>query len=393
MNISLFIASRLKFKGKLAIVCIAVSFLVMIFAVAISSGFRIGIRDALSEISGDVQITPVDMNYLDESSPIERNAPYVSRIESLQEVRGVRPAIYRAGIVKSGTNIHGVLFKAFPSAVADSSASLGISLPSTLASKLQVGVGDFVPAYFIGERTKVRKFRVQSVYEPLIQSDDRMLVYASLEDLQRLNGWNADQVSVHEVFLKESERKSSVTDEVADEIGYILFSEMSDPEYEGPTVVSTPSTRKYPQIFDWLNLIDFNVLFILVLMTVVAGFNMISGLLIMLFENISTIGVLKSLGMNDRRIARVFLTAASSLVLKGMACGNIVAIVLCLIQEHTHILKLDPSNYFVPFVPVHLDFGLILAADLIAWAVIMLFLLLPSIFISRVDPARTVSMN
>ena len=220
-----------------------------------------------------------------------------------------------------------------------------------------------------------------------------MLVYASLEDLQRLNGWNADQVSVHEVFLKESERKSSVMDEVADEIGYILFSEMSDPEYEGPTVVSTPSTRKYPQIFDWLNLIDFNVLFILVLMTVVAGFNMISGLLIMLFENISTIGVLKSLGMNDRRIARVFLTAASSLVLKGMAFGNIVAIVLCVIQEHTHILKLDPSNYFVPFVPVHLDFGLILAADLIAWAVIMLFLLLPSIFISRVDPARTVSMN
>ena len=310
MNISLFIASRLKFKGKLAIVCIAVSFLVMILAVAISSGFRIGIRDALSEISGDVQITPVDMNYLDESSPIERNAPYVSRIESLPEVIGVRSAIYRAGIVKSGTNIHGVLFKAFPSAVADSSASLGISLPSTLASKLQVGVGDFVPAYFIGERTKVRKFRVQSVYEPLIQSDDRMLVYASLEDLQRLNGWNADQVSVHEVFLKESERKSSVMDEVADEIGYILFSEMSDPEYEGPTVVSTPSTRKYPQIFDWLNLIDFNVLFILVLMTVVAGFNMISGLLIMLFENISTIGVLKSLGMNDRRIARVFLTAA-----------------------------------------------------------------------------------
>ena len=393
MNISLFIASRLKFKGKLAIVCIAVSFLVMILAVAISSGFRIGIRDALSEISGDVQITPVDMNYLDESSPIERNAPYVSRIESLPEVREVRPAIYRAGIVKSGTNIHGVLFKAFPSAVADSSASLGISLPSTLASKLQVGVGDFVPAYFIGERTKVRKFRVQSLYEPLIQSDDRMLVYAALEDLQRLNGWNADQVSVHEVFLKESERKSSVMDEVADEIGYILFSEMSDPEYEGPTVVLTPSTRKYPQIFDWLNLIDFNVLFILVLMTVVAGFNMISGLLIMLFENISTIGVLKSLGMNDRRIARVFLTAASSLVLKGMACGNIVAIVLCLIQEHTHILKLDPSNYFVPFVPVHLDFGLILAADLIAWAVIMLFLLLPSIFISRVDPARTVSMN
>ena len=120
---------------------------------------------------------------------------------------------------------------------------------------------------------------------------------------------------------------------------------------------------------------------------------MISGLLIMLFENISTIGVLKSLGMTDRKIAGVFLSAASSLVLKGMFFGNIAAVVLCLIQKYTHILKLDPANYFVPFVPVHLDPGLILAADAVSYAVIMLFLLLPSLFISKVDPARTVSVN
>ncbi|MGN0189449.1 MAG: ABC transporter permease [Candidatus Cryptobacteroides sp.] len=393
MNVSFYIASRLKFKGRLAVVCITVSFLVMILAVSISSGFRNGIRDALSAISGDVQITPVDMNYLDESSPIVRDAPYVGRIESLPEVDAVCPAIYRAGIIKSGANIHGVLFKGISDVGADSLGALGVSIPSTLASKLEVGEGDHIPAYFIGSRTKVRKFLVRSIYEPVIQSDDKLIVYASLEDMQRLNGWNEDQVSVQEVFLKAGARKSGTMEAVADEIGYILFSEMSDPSYDGPTVVSTPATKKYPQIFDWLNLIDFNVLFILILMTVVAGFNMISGLLIMLFENISTIGVLKSLGMTDRKIAGVFLSAASSLVLKGMAYGNLAALSLCLVQKCTHIIKLNPVNYFVPYVPVHIDVGLILAADAVSYAVIMLFMLLPSLFISKVDPAKTVSMN
>ena len=393
MNISLFIASRLKFKGRLAVICIAVSFLVMILAVSISSGFRNEIRDSLSSIGGDVQITPVDMNFLDESSPIELDAPYVGRIESLPGVGSVSPAIYRAGIMKSGTNIHGVIFKGLPSAGNDSLGNLGISIPSALAAKMEVGVGDSVPAYFIGSRTKVRKFIVRSIYDPVIQSDERLMVYASMEDMQRLNGWEADQVSVHEVFLEPQARKPGRMEVVADEIGYILFSEISDPSYDGPTVVSTPAAKKYPQIFDWLNLIDFNVLFILILMTVVAGFNMISGLLIMLFENISTIGVLKSLGMTDRKIAGVFLSAASSLVLKGMAFGNLAAILLCLVQKHTHILKLDPVNYFVPFVPVHLDLGLILAADAVSYAVIMLFMLLPSLFISKVDPAKTVSVN
>lgn len=128
-------------------------------------------------------------------------------------------------------------------------------------------------------------------------------------------------------------------------------------------------------------------------MTAVAGFNMISGLLIMLFENIPVIGILKSIGMKDRAISKTFLSAASSAVLKGMAGGNLIAFILCLVQSLTHVLKLDPDNYFVSFVPVHLDVLQILAADVAAYAVIMLLLLLPSLFISGVDPARTVRVG
>ena len=157
--------------------------------------------------------------------------------------------------------------------------------------------------------------------------------------------------------------------------------------------MATSSVSRYPQLFDWLNLIDFNVLFILVLMTIVAGFNMISGLLIMLFENISTIGLLKALGMTDRSIAKVFLSSSAVLVAKGMLAGNVLALLFCLIQGTTHLLKLDPANYFVSFVPVDPSLGLILLADLAAFAVIMLLLLIPSLFIAKVDPAKTVKAD
>jgi len=135
------------------------------------------------------------------------------------------------------------------------------------------------------------------------------------------------------------------------------------------------------------------VLFILILMTIVAGFNMISGLLIMLFENISTIGLLKSLGMNDRAISKVFLTSAAVLVLKGMLAGNALALLFCLVQDRTHFLKLDPENYFVSFVPVEVDVPAVLLADAAAFVVIMLLLLIPTLFISKVDPAQTVRVK
>jgi lipoprotein-releasing system permease protein len=128
-------------------------------------------------------------------------------------------------------------------------------------------------------------------------------------------------------------------------------------------------------------------------MTIVAGFNMISGLLIMLFENISTIGLLKSLGMTDRAIAKVFLTSSAALVFKGMLAGNLAAILFCVVQGTTHLLRLNPENYFVSFVPVNLDMGMILCADVISFVVIMLLLLIPCIFISKVDPAETVRVR
>ena len=150
------------------------------------------------------------------------------------------------------------------------------------------------------------------------------------------------------------------------------------------------ATERFPQLFDWLDLIDFNVYAILLLMTVVAGFNMISGLLILLFRHVSTIGTLKTLGMGNRAVAGVFLRVGARSAAIGMAAGNALALLFCLVQGTTHWIKLNPENYFVSFVPVHVNLPGILLADAAAFAGILLLLLIPTLFISKVDPAQTV---
>ena len=392
MDASLFISRRLRFKGKIAMISIAVSFLVMIIAVAVSSGFRHEIRSGISSVSGDIQLLPLNMNLMDETSPVEADAAYLPYLQDIDGIEDILPVIYRAGIVRHNEEIHGVLLKGLPSENLPypnlDSVSLAVSIPRRLSEITGLEEGDRMLTYFVGEKVRARQFNVVSIYDSMLETDDRLVVYADLKDLQRLNGWDANEVSAMEIML-DRENKSKV-DEKTEEVGAMVYAYSSEDE---TTVLASSCVSRYPQIFDWLNLMDFNVLFILILMTIVAGFNMISGLLIMLFENISTIGLLKTLGMTDRAIAKVFLSSSAVLAIKGMAIGNALAIVFCVVQSTTHVLELDPVNYFVSYVPVHPDMGLILTADVIAFAAIMLLLLIPCLFISKVDPAETVRVR
>ena len=387
MDASLFIASKLRFKGKVAMICIAVSYLVMIIAVSISSGFRHELRSSLSEISGDVLLSSPDLNVMGEDRPLDLSDPALAYVESSELVSEMLPVVWRAGIVRHEGNMHGVVVKGVPSESADS-VSLGVLIPRALAQSAGLHPGDKMLTYFIGEQLKVRQFNVISVYDPLVQTDDRHVVYASLADMQRLNGWDAGQVSAVEVHLAEGLDDEEDITSAAAEISFMIGVSQEDPD-----IVAVSSVSRYPQLFNWLSLIDFNVGIILLLMTIVAGFNMISGLLILLFENTSTIGILKSLGMNHRAISKVFLVASARLVGMGMLAGNVLALLFCLIQGTTHLLKLDPENYYVSFVPVNMDLGMILLADVVSFIVIMVFLLIPCIFISKVDPARTVRVR
>lgn len=364
-------------------VAIAISFFVIIIAVAISSGFRKELRDGVAMMSGDVAVTNADLNYASEDNPMDGFSQLDSAIRRIRGVETVIPAVYRAGIVRNGTEICGALFKGTP----DGGDSLQVSIPSGLADKLGLAEGDDLTAYYVGERVKARRFKVASVYSDMLGGTGTYIIKAGLSDMQRLNSWSEDQVSAIEVMLEDAWSDNYGMKTKSDEIGFTVLNSVPQ-DISAPVAIS--AAHKYPQIFAWLDLIDRNVLVILILMTIVAGFNMISGLLILLFRNISTIGTLKALGMTDRSIAEVFLRVSSNLVLKGMLIGNALALLFCIVQGTTHFITLNPENYFVSFVPVHVNTVLILEADLLAYLVIMVLLLIPSLFVSRVDPAQTV---
>ena len=387
MTNTFFIASRLRYKRRIVTISIAISYIIMIVAVAVSSGFRAEVRDALSQMGGDIQLCPSNLNFLDEAQPINSNPDYLEKIRQIKEVESVQPAVYRAGIMKVGENIHGVLLKGVNT---DDTTVLAVSIPRRLAKVADLGEGDKVLTYFVGEKVKARNFKVTSVYDPVVETDDNLILYANIADLRRLNGWGEGDASMLEVNLKPQYRDKQQIEEVTQEVGFIAYAGADEND---TNVFASSVSSRYPQLFDWLDLLDFNVLFVLVLMMIVAGFNMISGLLITLFENIFTIGIFKAMGMTDKAISKIFLSSSAALVVKGMVVGNAVALLFCFLQGTFHLLKLDPANYFVSFVPVNLNVLTVLAVNLISFVVIMLLLLIPCAFISKVDPADTVRVR
>ncbi|MCI6319458.1 MAG: FtsX-like permease family protein [Rikenellaceae bacterium] len=390
MNAVRFISGKIRFKGYLTLICVAVSYLVMIIAVAVSSGFRTEIRKSLGEIYGDVRIIPMEEDLATGVVSVPRHPAFLEELQQLYCVESVNPCVSRAGIVKQGDLVHGVLFKGAEDISFPDSIAFPLAIPSRLSQMLEISQGDQLTAYFVGEKTVVRKFTVCRIYDAVLSSDNQLVCMTSLPVMQRVNSWDSEQVSAFELRLKKEFRNSDDDSLCGMDIASTVYTFSSEDE---PTFISRTLAQSYPTIFSWFSFLDLNVLVLLVLMTIVAGFNVISGLLILLFENISTIGLLKAMGMTDKGIAAVFMRSAGLLTLRGMAIGNALALAFYLLQDSTHLLKLNPANYFLSFVPVHIDWSGILIADAISLIVILLLMLIPSLFIAKVDPASTIRVD
>ena len=359
---------------------IAISFFVIVLSLAISAGFRYEIRKGISEVSGDVRL-------VGSSEPIDIQPSYYQALEAVDGVQSISPAIWKPGIIKGETDICGVLVKGVSM---PDSCSLKAQIPNSLSRRLGIREGDTFTTYFIEDKVRARRFTVDGTYEGIMDSEGAYIVKVPLTDMQRLCGYDSLKASVLEVKIDPARSTAWGSRIIADQL---YLASLSGHQEDEDILHGETARARYPQLFDWLDLIDFNVLAIILLMTVVAGFNMISGLLILLFRNIATIGTLKSLGMKNKSIAAVFLRVASRIVLIGMAIGNGAALLFCALQGGTHLIKLNPVNYFVSFVPVHIDIALILTVDAVAFGVILLFMLIPSLFIAKVDPAVTVRVK
>lgn len=410
MSASRFIASRLSDGGgrlsrtsnTIAWVSVCLSVAIMIVAIAVVAGFKREIRGRATGFMGSVMLVQPGQSPVNERYPFSEKLSYRERVEAVPGVESFSGVAWRSGLIKTENDIEGLYFKGvdslydfsfFRTCLVEGTLpdyhgriSNDILLSRKTAGKLGFSVGDDVVVYFIGEEVKVRKFHLAGLYDAGLDEIDSRMAVADRRQVQRLNGWAADEVSAIEI------RTGSDTsiEQMSDRVEEVLYLSQGD---DDTALFVTTVKRLYGHLFDWLSLLDFNVLMILALMIVVAGFNMISAVLIILFEQISTIGLLKALGMTSREVGRVFLIRAGRLVGKGMLWGNVIGIGLCLIQRFTRIIRLDPANYFVSWVPIRLQVGQILLLNLVAAVLIMAIISLSTRFIARISPDRTMRVE
>jgi lipoprotein-releasing system permease protein len=248
---------------------------------------------------------------------------------------------------------------------------------------LKLKTNDSVSMHFIQDPPRMRRFIISGIYETSLEEFDKIYVFCDIGHIRKLNGWKEDQVSGFEIFINNFDHLEDMTQKVRDAIGYKM--DENDAKLK---VINIKG--KYPQIFDWLNFQDINVLIIIILMLVVAGFNMISGLLILILEKTNMIGILKALGSEDKVIRRVFIYQASYLIVKGLFWGNLIGIGIAFLQLKTGLLTLDASSYYIKYVPVNLNFVHVLLLNAGTMAVIILMLLIPSQLVSRITPIKAI---
>ncbi|MEE4255486.1 MAG: FtsX-like permease family protein [Bacteroidales bacterium] len=381
---------------RIGIISIALGLSVMILSIAILTGFQKEIREKVSGFSAHITITSYDFNKSLESTPVLVNQPFYPSLDTLDGIKHIQVFATKGGIMKTDEQMEGVILKGvgrdfdwsilenwiisgeLPVYV-DSVRSTEILISSLIADKLGFRAGDDVRMYFVTEGQKQprgRKFTVAGIYSSGFEDFDAHYIYGDIRQIQRLNNWNENMVSGFEVFVDDFSKVEEIGQELKSYIGYHLKSE---------TVKQTEE-----QIFSWLELQDMNVIVIVVLMVVVAGFSMISALLILILEKTNMIGILKALGSRNASIRRIFIMNAAYIIGIGLLWGNVIGIGLCLLQSYFSIIPLPVESYYVSTVPIHFSWGYILLLNAGTFIFCTLMMVLPSFFITRITPVKAI---
>lgn len=405
MNLPAFIANRLSGKDKenlsgpvtrIAVITIALGLAVMILSVAVLVGFQTEIRNKVIGFSADIRIDNFDENASYEASPVSMNQPFYPGLENVKGIKHIQVYALKAGIIKTEDQIQGVVLKGIgpdydwdflkKHLVSGSIFQVGDSIPSgkllisgMISRKLKLKVGDEVRMYFLsGSETQPRgrKFTISGIYETGLEEFDEVYVIGDIRHIQKLNNWDSDMVSGFEVFINDFKSLDKMGELVYQTIGYNLNAE---------TV-----TQAYPQIFDWLRLMDINVVIILVLMILVAGITIISTLLIMILERTNMIGILKALGIKNNDLRKLFIHLTSRIIARGLLWGNIAGIGIALIQDWTKIMPLEEESYYIAYVPVSLNISHILLINGGTFAICLIMVLIPGYIIGKISPVKAI---
>jgi len=414
VNIDFFIAKRFfrdnsgnkkisKPIVSIAVTGVALGIAVMILSVAIVTGFKSKIRNKITGFGSHIQIINYDANTSLETAPIQKNQPFYPSLDTTDGIKHIQVFAIKAGILKTRENFQGAVLKGVDNdfnwsffkknmvkgetfQVTDTAKNNKILISRYFANLLELQTGDPVAMYFVEDPPRVRKFIISGIYDTGLEDFDKKFILADIKHVQKLNGWNSNQISGFEIILNDFEQINYLSTKIRNNHTYPLFS-------QGTKLRVLPITSKFPQIFDWLNVIDVNVWVILTLVIAVAGFNMISGLLIIILERTSMIGLFKAMGSTNWSIRKIFLYLSSLLIGKGMIWGNIIGIGLCIIQSKFGIFKLDPATYYLEVVPINLKILHLILLNIGTLIITVLMLVIPSYIIAKISPIKTIRFN
>jgi len=414
LNTNLYIARRI-FSAKenkqnlshkivnIALFGIVLGLIVLILSVAIVTGYKSEVGRKVIGFGSHLQIVTLDTNQSFETTPFSEKQPFTEELKQIEGIRHVQVFATKPGIIRTEEEIHGVVLKGIGPdfdwsffqenkvageifQVKDTIRNNKVWVSKQMADLLELKLGDDLFMFFIDPAEafpRQRKFELAGIYKTSLEEFDRMFVLVDINHIRRLNNWENDQVSGFEILVNDfrtlSDQERAVNNLL---LRYTTA--------ESPVLQVVSIKEKYAHIFDWLNLLDMNVWVILSLMILVAGFNMVSSLLVIILERTQMIGILKSLGAHNWSIRKVFLYFSVMMILKALAWGNLLGIGICLIQQYTHVLKLDPTTYYIEYVPVNLSILYLVLLNVGTIVITILMLLIPSYFITKVSPEKTI---
>lgn len=408
MNYELFIAKRImyakKYKNsisapiiKIAITAITLGIVIMLIATTTSKGLQLKIRDKIAGFNGHIQITNFDTNNSNLSiTPIDKNQDFYPKFKNINGVKNVQIYATKAGIIRTKTSFEGIIFKgvstdydwsffkeylvegkipSFSNAI-----NREVLLSKTIVNRLKLHLNDTILTTFIkSEQSKLpsnRKYIVVGIYDTGYADFDKNMMIGDIQEVQNLNNWTGNQIGGFEVLLDNFDEMVPKTIEIYKQIG--------------ATLNAVSILENFPAIFEWINLFDNNVLFIVIIMIFVAGVNMITALIVLILEKVQLIGILKALGSSNSSIRKIFIYNATYLIFKGLLFGNLIALLLIGLQYFFKIIKLDPQTYYVNEVPVYLDIKIWLLINVGTIVLCIVMLLIPSVIISKIQPSKSI---
>jgi len=404
MNVEYFIAKRLftaKEKNnrytkpilRIAILAIALSVAVMLLSITVLTGFKNEISSKIIGFGSHITITNFTNNQSYESEPIELNQEFYPGIIEQQGIKHIQTFATKAGIIKTDDEILGMVLKGISSdfypyffeknlvegqvpTYNDTLTSNKVMISKSVTDILQLNLGEKLIMYFVEKPPRVRKFEIAGIYETGFADFDDLIIMADIRHIQKLNGWENNQVGGFEILIDNFDELDEITAKVYEQIPYNLNAQSIK--------------EKNPQLFDWLDLQDINVRVILILMLIVGGVNMVTALLILILERTRLVGILKALGATNWSVRKVFLYNAVYLILKGLFWGNIIGLGIAFLQYKFQFISLDPSIYYMSTVPIHFDLMHILMLNLGTLLVCWLILIIPSIIITKITPIKAI---